>query len=219
MTHPLLWIGVCLTGVLAIGLWGALSPDARLSQIRSTQFVSAHGNAVLDVISLAVDRVFSPTYATALTVFLAVLVGFLRRSVLTGVGFALAVLMTWLPVEIFKRIFHQGRPDQSNLLESLVSVNPQSSYPSGHVGFAIALSFALVLLIEKGRLRNRPVGALAALVVVVAYTRIYAGAHYFSDTVGSVFAAGLGIVIFTQVWPRVIGGVTRLRESRLPHSA
>ena len=197
------WASVCLSVAVAIGVWGALFPEVRSSQITINLFVRDSGNEYLDSVARAIDVLFSPTSATILTLALAVAWGVLRKSLRTGVGFALAVVLTWLPIEILKIIFHQSRPVGIQILEGIGVVNPQSSFPSGHVGFAIALSFAVLLIVPAGRARGFLVAALTALIVLVAVTRVYAGVHYVSDTVGSVGAAAVGMLLFIQVWPRM----------------
>lgn len=190
-----------VSAAFVIGIWGVLFPEVRTSQASINQFFGESGNQAVDVVAKTIDGVFSPASAIALTLVLAVIVGISRRSVIPAVGFSVAVLMTWLPVEILKIVFHQGRPEASHVLGSLVAVNPNSSFPSGHVGFAIALSYALLLLFRQGGPRTTVFVALTALVVVVAFTRLYSGVHYLSDTVGSVFAALVGILVFQQLWP------------------
>jgi membrane-associated phospholipid phosphatase len=204
--HPFIWLTASLIGVVGIGIWGVIFPDARASQSSINGFLRGHGNQALDLIAQVIDRIFSPTYAILLIIALALLIGLMRRSVVMAAGFALAVLVAWLPVQIFKILFHLSRPDGNDVLGSLVTVNPNASFPSGHVGFAIGLSYALFILMRSSGRKSivaGALGALGALVVLVAYTRLYAGMHYLSDTVGAVFACAAGIVIFTLIWPPV----------------
>ena len=210
--HPLAWLIPSLVIVLALGMWGVLFPEGRASQISINLFLRDNGNVVLDALARVVDFVFSPTAATALTIVLAVLIGMVRKSLMAAAGFALAVLLAWLPVEILKFVFHQSRPVDIQILEGIGAVNPQSSFPSGHVGFAIGISYALLLVVRPGRARGSIIAGLTALVMIVAYTRLYAGVHYLSDTVGSVFASAVGILVFTQLWPLVV-------TAKSPHSS
>jgi undecaprenyl-diphosphatase len=194
-------MAVSLAVVLSLGLWGVFFPDIRASQGAINEFLRANGSEVADSLARIIDRIFSPLFAVILTLILAIATGITRRSFIPAAGIALAVLVAWLPVEIVKIAFHQRRPPLTQLLDSLVSVSPTSSFPSGHVGFAMALSFALILLVRPGRLKILVVSLLSALVVVVAVTRLYAGMHYLTDTVGAVAASAFGIIIFCQMWP------------------
>lgn len=67
-----------------------------------------------------------------------------------------------------------------------------SSFPSGHLAAAICLYAALCLLVfarTTARWRWLVLGAAAALVVLVAFTRLYRGLHYPTDLMGSVLLA------------------------------
>lgn len=192
---------VSLAIVLAIGAWGLLFPDARASQISINLYVNEHGNHVLDLLAQGVEKLFSPVYAIGLTAILVVIVWITKRSFWTAVGFGLAVAAAWLPVEVFKLLFNEPRPAASQLVNVVVPFQIDTSFPSGHVSFVIGLTYALLLLVGKGWFTPILVILAAILIVIVAYARIYAGVHYLSDNVGSVFTSILGILIFQQVWP------------------
>ncbi len=210
ISHPIWWMVVSLLMVLAIGAWGLFFPDARTSQITINIFVNDHGSKILDLLAQGVEKFFSPVYAIGLTGVLVVIVWIVKRSFWTAVGFGLAVAAAWLPVEAFKLIFNEARPDATQLINVVVPVQIDTSFPSGHVSFVIGLTYALLLLVGKGWFKPVLVILSVVIVVVVAYARIYAGVHYLSDTVGSVFASLVGILIFQQIWP----GIARLTLPR-----
>jgi undecaprenyl-diphosphatase len=69
---------------------------------------------------------------------------------------------------------------------------PTSSFPSGHTAAAICLygaAAALVLAATHRRRRYAVVGVAALLVLVVALARLYRGAHYPTDVLGSLLFA------------------------------
>jgi undecaprenyl-diphosphatase len=82
---------------------------------------------------------------------------------------------------------------------------PTSSFPSGHTAAAICLYgavAALVLASTPGRRRRLVVGCAVALVVVVALARLYRGAHYPTDVLGSlVFALPWLLLVVRLVAP------------------
>jgi len=210
-THPLWWMIVSLVIVVAIGAWGLSYPDARASQISINMYVNEHGNGVFDLLAQGVEKIFSPLYAIGLTAILVVIVWITKRSFWAAAGFGLAVAAAWLPVEAFKLLFNEPRPDATQLVNVVVPFQVDTSFPSGHVSFVIGLTYALLLLVRKGWFKPVLVILAAILVVVAAYARIYAGVHYVTDTVGSVFTSLLGILIFQQIWP-VIARVTTPRK-------
>jgi undecaprenyl-diphosphatase len=91
---------------------------------------------------------------------------------------------------VLKHVFHRVRPQFDDPLLSLASY----SFPSGHVaGTTLLYGFLVALTITRmhgARARVSLVAAALVMVVLVALSRMYLGAHYFSDVVGA-FAESL----------------------------
>jgi undecaprenyl-diphosphatase len=104
-----------------------------------------------------------------------------------------AWLLTWAVAEVVlvsaKHFFHRGRPP-----EPLVDV-VGFSFPSGHAvaGASIAVALVLVLL-SPGPTRRRWELAAAGFAFVMALSRVYLSAHWFSDVVAGVLL-GSGIAL------------------------
>ena len=87
-----------------------------------------------------------------------------------------------------KHVFERGRPESEDALVHLATY----SFPSGHTAGATVF-YAAVCTVVFQRTRSRRVRALAlaggaAMVVLVAVSRVYLGAHYVSDTLGAFFS-------------------------------
>jgi membrane-associated phospholipid phosphatase len=131
--------------------------------------------------------------------------GSLEALVLVGVLVAVAllvqrswsVLVVWLVAALggealnllLKNLFSRPRPS----FDRPLVVETSYSFPSGQameslVVYGMLAYFAVLIL--KGRGKSAlSVGVVAVLVVLIGFSRVYLGAHYFSDVVGG-FAAG-----------------------------
>lgn len=120
------------------------------------------------------------------------------------------LVFSWAGTRLFKEVVHRGRPG-----ELLTDVNfgyriPMTGpgYPSGHT--AVAVTIAVVLSPYVPRWLRWSLYGLAA---VVAFTRVYMGAHMPLDVVGG---AAYGLIVGSAV--NLVSGirVDRARPEALP---
>jgi membrane-associated phospholipid phosphatase len=110
-------------------------------------------------------------------------------------GWAVASFVaTWATSEIaltvLKAWFHRGRPPGS-----LVTVDGYS-FPSGHAVAGTATAVAIVLaFLPPGKDRRRWEWIAVGFFFVMAFSRVYLAAHWFSDVVAGVLL-GAGIAVF-----------------------
>jgi membrane-associated phospholipid phosphatase len=99
-----------------------------------------------------------------------------------------------------------------------------SSFPSGHAAAAAALSCALAFLLsrDRGGRAQAAIWAIAAVVVIlVAISRIYLGAHWLTDVVGGAVLGGFWTAITaraTEYAPEVPSGTTAPPRAAAPVS-
>jgi undecaprenyl-diphosphatase len=119
---------------------------------------------------------------------------------------ATAFLLTWVLSEIglttLKAYFHRARP-----LDPLVGTKGYS-FPSGHAVAGAAVAVGLVLALFPAGERRKWEWAAAAFAFVMAFSRVYLNAHWFSDAAAGVLL-GSGIAIFCAVL------VTEIRDIAL----
>jgi len=125
-------------------------------------------------------------------------------------AFAVWVL-TWITAEVLieagKVFYHRGRPP-----EPLVATSG-FSFPSGHAVAVAATSVALVLvLLPSGSRRRKWEWIAGGFAFLMALSRVYLNAHWFSDVVAGVLL-GTGIAL---AWAAVI---TEIRDLWLRRSA
>jgi undecaprenyl-diphosphatase len=184
---------------------GDLGADARAATL-------AHdlANAMLIDVAKVVTALGSFPVAAA-AVLAAALAVAARHRWLDLLVLACGLGLSYAAVHIAKAAYDRPRPAGSLVDTAL------SSYPSGHAVYAVSLVACATVLVRAGTGWAVRVGAEAvaiALVVVVAVTRVYLGAHYLSDVVGGI-ALGVAVWAFTGAAALVIDFV-RHNGSRSP---
>jgi len=115
----------------------------------------------------------------------------------------LSLAMLWTPLAfvactLVKLVVHRPRPS-----DALIVVPAGFSYPSGHSAAASALFLTLALLAAGAERRAGPrrllIGGGMALALLVAWSRVYFGVHYFSDVVGGLLLGSAGALGTTLV--------------------
>lgn len=105
----------------------------------------------------------------------------------------LVIAIGWNVTLVLKLLISRHRP--------AMATEASKSFPSGHVSFAVACAFAAYFLL-RGTRWQRPVTIVGVLAVgLVMFSRIYLGAHYLTDTIGSVLITAAAVVFLTGVWP------------------
>ncbi len=157
--------------------------------------------AVLTALTHASSSKVSILVAVAFTVYLAVRIGKRQAAVYGG-----CVIVGEAAVTLAKLVVDRTRPLGMNLIE----FPGDASFPSGHTFAAIAIvAFALYVVVRTHP--SMPQAAKAALAVVavawpilIAFTRVYLGAHWPTDIVGSFLLGGCAFFPFaTWAWDRV----------------
>jgi membrane-associated phospholipid phosphatase len=159
-------------------------------------------NGVLTLLARFLNVLGGGMVTIPLRVAVAVWLAFRRR----WRAFAMWVI-TWAAAELIlsaaKTFFHRGRPPLP--LVDVVGF----SFPSGHAVAGAATAVALVLvLLPAGPARRRWEFVAIGFAFVMALSRVYLGAHWFSDVVAGVLL-GAGVALGSA------GLVTEVRDIAL----
>ncbi len=210
-----LTIGI-LVSLLALWLFGGVLEDVvagdPLTQFDQAVAAQLHARATPAGIAFfrGVSDLGSPASWTVISLVVTAVLLLRRRWLLAG-GWAAAIVGGGVLDLALKLLVHRPRP---SFAEAFATA-PGWSFPSGHsmgalVGYGM-LAYLLALGV-RGRARLAlPFGA-ALLVVLIGFSRLYLGVHYFSDVIGG-YAAGV-------VWlSACVTGLEVARRRRAFHAA
>jgi membrane-associated phospholipid phosphatase len=191
------YLGLQLTvgALLLIGatwIFAALAEDVvtadriTLIDARLANWLHAHATAGMTHAMLAVSTLHDVLSMSVMTIVLAVFFAWGRRRYWL-LALAVAVPGGMLLNTVLKNVFERARP---HFVDPIVTLGSYS-FPSGHVAgstlFYGILAAFLIAHTHSGIRRAAIVILAVLLVALVAASRMYLGAHYFSDVVAAFF--------------------------------
>jgi undecaprenyl-diphosphatase len=208
---PVLWLSAGFAAVSIAVTAGWMAP---LDQA-VVMSVAGHRTALLNNLAVNLTALGSAPVVTviALIVSLYALAAGRPRLVLA---------LLWTPAsflldDVLKLLFQHPRPTQA-----IIAIPDSYSFPSGHAVAASALYITLALIAAQGERRQRPRRILlwsgVAVALLVAWSRVYLGVHYFSDVIGGLLLGGAGSIAAALVLSRTDrhGAVQPPSSHRLP---
>jgi membrane-associated phospholipid phosphatase len=193
---------VALFSLAAIGVFIDLAEDVEtvdhitVVDLQWAIWLHAHAAPALTQVMLMVSTLHDMLSMSVLTLLLATFLKW-RRERDWLLGLVLAVPGGILINTFFKFVFARARPHFIDPIVTLTSY----SFPSGHVaGSTLFYGFVAALLVSRTpSLFRRAAIVIGALLMVtlVAASRMYLGAHFFSDVLAAFFEslAWLGICL------------------------
>lgn len=145
-------------------------------------------SAAVDVAKVATDLGAFTTVATLVLAVCAVLV--VRRRFAELATLVTGAVLIYIGVHLMKSGVDRPRPDAA-----LVHTDG-SSFPSGHAAYStlwVAVAVVVARAVPGIASRTALVGAGLAIATVVGLTRLYLGAHYWSDVAGG-WGLGAGVL-------------------------
>ena len=190
------WAAFVLAGLLFVAIAWNIAGRSALTELdaeladwlhaRATPGVTSFLLVLTHMHSLAAIGVYSVAFA-------AVLARLRERTwILT---LALAVGGAMVLNAVLKNLYERARPRFAEPLVELATY----SFPSGHTAAAVAfygvLAAFLVSRFYELKLRAACVAGAIAMVALVAFSRVYLGAHYLSDVLAAVCSSTVWLVL------------------------
>jgi membrane-associated phospholipid phosphatase len=199
-----LTIGVLV--ILVAGWWfGAiaedLSPDDSLVLLDQRIAVWFHDHATPAMTHVAKAITFFGSVAWVTTVSTSVALFFLFRRAWTNFSLLALTMIGGSTINVLlKHFFHRQRPILENPLVTLSSYG----FPSGHtMGGTMLYGLLALIAAQKTKSHSMRMTCFVAacfLIFLIGFTRIYLGAHFFSDVLGAIAA---GIAWLTLCWTAI----------------
>jgi undecaprenyl-diphosphatase len=134
-------------------------------------------------LALKLTKIGSPIFIVPATLAAALISAIVRRSIWTGIVVIATVGLVGIGSTVGKQVITAAHP---HLVEKM-QIGLEHTFPSGHVASALSLmGFVAIACGAKPRHLIIWLG-IAVVTAIVAATRIFIGAHWFSDTLGGVF--------------------------------
>lgn len=201
-------LGLIVFAIMTYALWeisegisGREPPTIADSEI--SVWLHTHGNPTLTT-AMFVVTTFGSTLWVSLLAAACAAYFVVRRRFYWLFAFTLSVFGGMLLNKLLKYLFHRTRPF---FYDPLLTLNSYS-FPSGHTMMATVLygAIAAYLLSRTNDWRKRLLIVLttACLILLVAFSRVYLGAHYLTDVLGAM-AEGIAwlslcLTIVYAVW-------------------
>jgi membrane-associated phospholipid phosphatase len=148
-------------------------------------------------LTLTMTQIGSPIFIVPATFAAALISAIVRRSIWTGIVVAATVGFVGLGSTAMKQLITAAHPQIALQLPAL-----EHTFPSGHVACALSL-MGIVAIACGAKPRHLIIWlGIAVVTAIVAATRIYLGAHWFSDTLGGVFLGCSAVFAGAALLPR-----------------
>jgi len=171
---------------------------------KSYEELQEEASPLFDILMKGVSYLGELSIAATLTV-IAMLTFAARRQWLEAI-FILATTSSSLLAFVLKELIHRTRPFPlgQNATGIIQSIN-QYSYPSGHVLFFVVFFGFLAYLAWvhfAGRVRLIIIAICGTLIVLIGPSRVFLGAHWASDVLGSYVIGAIWLFVIILAYQR-----------------
>jgi membrane-associated phospholipid phosphatase len=182
---------ICFIG---LGIFVVYHPIPVLDH-KISLFIQKYHSDFLDKVMLEISFFGELPYSLLMVVIVAII--FFIYKLRREAYFIISILLSGLLILAVKNMVNRPRPTQFYV--RLVEINRFNSFPSGHVlSYVLFFGFMIVLMqtVKSIPPRTKNIITYVSLfyIVTIPFSRIYLGAHWFTDTLGG-FLLGICCLI------------------------
>ncbi len=169
--------------------------------LKISLFIQKYHSDPLDKIMLAISIFGELPYSLVMVMIVAAI--FYKLKYQRESYFILSILCSGLIILAVKNIIDRPRPTEFYV--RLVEINRFQSFPSGHVlSYILFFGFMMVLMrtLKHLPVLTRNIISYTSLffIITIAFSRVYLGAHWFSDTLGGFILGLICLIILSYFY-------------------
>ena len=184
---------ICITLFILFILWTILSVKNKLSRIDDIVYNKIKLNNKKTIFFKYFTNLASTKYFIIICLLLII---FLKNKL--ALLISIAMIIDAIIVFIAKHIIKRERPNINRIVEE-----KGYSYPSGHT-FSATCFYGLVMFLIN--ISSITLGyqllitiALISIILLIGFSRIYLGVHYFSDCIGGLLLSSSYIILYVYL--------------------
>ena len=190
------WTAFLLAGAIFFGLaWNVASHDTIVTiDARVADWLHRHGSRPVTAVMLGITHANSTVAISAMSAVFALVLARMREWYWM-MSVALAVAGGLLLNVVLKHAYERARPRFDDPILTLETYSFPSGHTAGATVFYGVLAAFLVSRTSVHRRRAAWVAAACAAIALVAFSRIYLGAHYLSDVLAAACSSTAWLVL------------------------
>ena len=169
---------------------------------QTLQYLFAYRDITTTLSFIGITELGSTVFVLGLALSIGIFLVF-RGKIPYAIALAISVLGAGATALVIKETVERARPER--MYQAYAETG--FSFPSGHATLAAAFYGFLIYLLWRmmpaGFARTASVSALALLIALISFSRLYLGVHYLSDVIGGLLLGGLfvwiGILVVKKI--------------------
>jgi membrane-associated phospholipid phosphatase len=200
---------------LWLSMYVVANPIPEIDQ-KISLFIQKHPSDFLDKVMLEISFFGELPYSLLMVVIVSII--FFLYKLRREAYFISSILLSGVLILVIKNLINRPRPTQFYV--RLVEINRFNSFPSGHVlSYILFFGFMIVLMHTQKRIPKRVKHTVTIIslfyMVTIAFSRIYLGAHWFTDTLGGFLLGICCLIVLSYFYLRKLESYSKASSKSL----